>query len=198
MTSLTINPDNDKLLTNLLMGVLITLGITYGERVTEQGQATKTNKIISLALFLAGWTGFLLLDANRDVGDLGMRLPAGILIPFTTVLGQIMVMYRQTLMEKTWGYVLMLLDLLLFIAAWVIFVIYKSEDHQEDLDIDVFKYNIIGVIMLLSGTLFYVAMDPSRLDLGEAFRIFENSVYNPSLPMVATGWAFLAIGNSFE
>ena len=181
------------LLHNALSTLAIAIGVTYSERSIKS-----TSVWYAIAAFislLVGWGSFLMIDSDRNMGDFDMRLPFALIIPLSSIIAQAMQRYRLTTgLYKMFAAI----NMLAYCIGWVTYLLRKSRNNEGDLDKDVLKYNLIGHLTLVSGKIWYIFMDPHRLDMGDTITFLQSNIYNPSLVLVAAGWGILGIGNSFH
>ena len=195
---------SDYILENLLAGMAISVGVVYGERMLTERNVL--NFLVAIVTFLGGWAALIFLDQEGIGGDLSLAI--GCTVPVIMFVCQLVYFGIRSNKANLSATLRTLSSAVLFVggamgmAAWAAYIIVKSSIHEDDilggLQNDILVLNAIGLTMLVVGTGFYCAMDPSRYHMGRHIDMMRNNVYNPSLVFITTGWAFLAVANSFK
>lgn len=197
-----INDGDDKLLLNLLLCMGIGLGTICAERALDIDSGRWFHPVMALIAYSLGWAGFIALDISRDAGS-DNRMLFGIAIPLLSLAWHCQIAQRADIMRSIAGRLMIVVTLASNFAAWILYIVSKSQKKSSnslfgDVDGGVLKYNLLGIGLIILGTFQYYASDTARLNLGRLSRLFHYGLFNHALAVLATGWAFLAIGNSFE
>lgn len=177
---------------NLASCFMIVVGIVYMERFVRHRSIF--NIFLGMSMFIAGWSWFLyndhLNENNVIVSNGSGKWWIGIIIPVIAIFSQLFFIYGT---KKS---LLGIIVILAFIAAWITYLVYKSESCENKKE--AYAVNFSGLFLLFMGMMFYFSIDSNRFNLGSGNSIFRETIYNPSLVMVSFGFTLLAIGNSLK
>lgn len=179
--------DRDALVTNLVAGGMVALGMVYLERNTDSDGKRLRFKLIANALFVSGWVLFLMMDESN-------AWPFGLLVPFVSLFIQfyLNVAVRQSREARR---SMMSASIALIGMLFGTWVFYLSRKQADSLSWTGMSLVLIGMAWYYKdrryALLFAFGLEEERGDKLDAFELFH-----PGVVMIGIGWSMLAVDNS--